>query len=142
VAAFCLSAAAPSALLKQGRFTWVSVPGLCASGVGCLLVVSLTWATPDSDAFWKAAGIVSILAFAAFIASFIFLPESKGAFQRKVSCVAVGATGLAALLSIAGIVGGLWIPAYYWVMVILVNFAFGWGLVAAILAPKRPTTTS
>ena len=70
---FCLSAIPPSTLLRRGRFQPVGWAGLLTIGVGFMLVATGIWATPGSDAFWKTAAIVSIVAAALLMSRWLRL---------------------------------------------------------------------
>ena len=69
LAPFCLSAIPPSALLRRRRRLPVAWPGLVASDAGFDRVAVGIWATPDPDAYWQTAVIVSIAAASTFQAS-------------------------------------------------------------------------
>ena len=120
LAPFCLSAIPPSALLRRGRLLPVAWTGLVASGVGFVMVATGIWVTPDSDAYWKTTAIVSILATSTFQASWLLLLTPVRAFARLPLWGVMGVSLLAALLSVAGIIGEIRPAAYWWVVFLLV----------------------
>lgn len=134
LAAFCSSALAPSLLNHRKRHRFLGVAGMLVPAGGFLLVTAGIWATPNPDAFWKAAAIVSILSAALFLASLILLPESKLAAVHFVAWASVGGASLAALLATVGIVFEVKVGAYWWAEFLVVVFTLAGGLAAAVLA--------
>jgi len=141
LAPFCLSAIPPSALLRRGRFLPVAWAGLLASGAGFILVATGIWATPDSDAYWKTTAIVSIAAAITFQDSWLLLLTPVKAFTFKLMWTVLGATILAALLSVAGIIGEIRPAAYWWVVFLLV-IAGVVGSLALLVIALRPNTVA
>ncbi len=136
---FCLSAIPPSALLQRGRLRPVGWAGLAASGAGFILVATGIWATPDADAYWKTAAIVSIAAAAIFQTSWLLLLTPVRAFARLLLRAAMGVSLLAALLSVAGIIGEIRPAAYWWVVFLFVLAAVS-GSLALLARGNRPRT--
>ena len=120
LAPFCLSAIPPSALLRRRRRLPVAWTGLVASDAGFVLVAVGIWATPDPDAYWQTAVIVSIAAASAFQASWLLLLTPVRAFARRLLWAVMGVSLLAALLSVVGIIGEIKPAAYWWVVFLLV----------------------
>ena len=120
LASFCLSAIPPSALLRRGRLLPVAWTGLVVSGAGFVLVAVGIWATPEPDAYWKTAAIVSTAAAYTFQASWLLLLAPVRAFTRLLLRAVIGVSLLAALLSVAGIIGEIRPAAYWWVVSLLV----------------------
>ena len=139
LAPFCLSAIPPSALLRRGRFQPVGWAGLVASGAGFILVATGIWATPDSDAYWKTAAIVSILASSTFQTSWLLMLAPVKTFNLGLSWTVMGVSLLATLLSIAGIIGEI-NPAAYWWTVFLLLAVSGLGSSALLALGHRPWT--
>ena len=120
LAPFCLSAIPPSALLRRRRRLPVAWTGLVASDAGFVLVAVGIWATPDPDAYWQTAVIVSIAAASTFQASWLLLLTPVRAFARRLLRAVMGVSLLAALLSVVGIIGEIKPAAYWWVVFLLV----------------------
>ena len=143
LAPFCLSAIPPSALLRRGRLLPVAWTGLVASGAGFVLVVTGIWATPDADAYWKTTAIVSIAAASTFQAGWLLLLTPVRAFALPLSWAVMGASLLAAILSVAGIIGEIRPAAYWWVvfLVILSSAVGSWALLVVALRSKTGAFT-
>jgi len=120
LAPFRLSAIPPSALIWRGRLLPVAWTGLVASGAGFVLVATGIWVTPDADAYWKTTAIVSILAASTFQASWLLLLTPVRGFACLLLWAVMGVSLLAALLSVAGIIGEIRPAAYWWVVFLLV----------------------
>ena len=120
LAPFCLSAIPSSALLRGGRLLPVAWTGLVASGAGFVLVAVGIWATPESDAFWQTAAIVSIAAASSFQSSWLLLLMPVRAFVRLLLWAVMGVSLMAALVSVAGIIGEITSAAYWWAVFLLV----------------------
>ena len=73
------------------------------------------WGTPDSDAFWKSAAIVTILAVVLAYAAVVDVQPGglAGSFQVK-------PISLAALIACIGIAAGINWPPYWWVFTLAV----------------------
>ena len=117
---FCLSALAPSLLYQGRRYRFLAVATILVSLVGFIVVSTGIWATPDADAFWKAAAIVSILAAALFLVSLMLLPEPMRWLLRFLTWAVVAAVSLGALLATIGIIFEVKVPAYWWAEFLLV----------------------
>ena len=141
LAPFCLSAIPPSALLQRERLLPVAWAGLLASVVGFFLVGTGIWATPDSDAYWKTTAIVSIAAAATFHTSWLLLLPPVRVIRLPLTWSVMGAYLLAAALSVAGIVGEIKSPAYWWVVFFLIATAVVGSLVLLAVALRRKTGT-
>jgi len=116
LASFCLSAIPPSALLWRGRLLPVAWAGLAASGTGFILVATGIWFTPDADSYWKTTTIVSIAAASTFQTSWLLLLTPVRAFARRLLWAVMEVSLLAALLSVAGIIGEIRVEEYWWVV--------------------------
>ena len=92
--AFCASAIAPSALLQRQRFQAAAMGGFVASGAGFILLATGIWVTPDSDAYWKATAIASILAASTFLSSLVLLPKPRLHLDTIMARIALSATSL------------------------------------------------
>lgn len=103
----------------------VSRVGLGAGGAALLLLITGIWGTPDSDAFWKSAAIVTLLG---LVLAYLAVVELKqGRLTRR---LAVKAVSLAAFLACLGIAAEIKWPPYWWVFTLAVIVWAG-----ALLAP-------
>ncbi|MDA0263043.1 MAG: hypothetical protein O3A93_02020 [Chloroflexi bacterium] len=88
---------------------------LAAGAVAMLLLLAGVWGTPNSDAFWKSAAIVTVLALV--LAYLSLLDREPGALARGFAVKAVAA---ATLLVCVGIAAGITWPPYWWVFTLSV----------------------
>ena len=130
----CLAALPPSALLGRRRWRALGLAGLLAASACFALVTVGIWMTPGPDAFWKAAAIASVLAATAFLASLCVLSErDQTAFSRIVLLLLLGATLLASLMSVLGILYEVTAAPHWWTMVLVVMAPI-FGLVVRLVA--------
>ena len=143
LAAFCLSAVSPAALHRQGRYQPAALAALMASALGLSMVTVGIWATPDSDAFWKATAIASILSAATFHGSVLLLWQPGPGYVGLIRWPGVIAALAAALMAILGIVFEIKLGVFWWAMVLLILGTVWVGLAAGAhrlgraLAPVR-----
>ena len=129
-AAFGLSAVSPAALHRQGRYRPVALAAVMISALGLSMVTAGIWATPDSDAFWKATAIVSILAATTFHGSLLLLWQPGPGFVSLFRWPGVIAALSADLMAILGIVLEIKLGAFWWAMVLLILGTVWVGLAA------------
>ena len=99
------------------------------------------WATPDSDAYWKTAAIASIAAASTFQTSWLLLLTPVRVFALRLLWAVMGVSLLAALLSVAGIIGEIRPAAYWWVVFLLV-IAGVFGSLALLVRGQRSNAGS
>ena len=128
LAVFCLLALAPSVLAQRDRYTFAGAVGMAAAGLGFLLVAVGTWATPDSDGFWKATGIVSVWAVSVAYISWLLLLNPRRWATRAARWIAVAVAGLVPVLATAAIIGEITIAAFWWLVSILIVLQIAGGL--------------
>ena len=130
-----------SALMMEGYFfcslgpvwVWERRPGSLIAkiaagfaGFGLFLLLIGLWGTPNSDAFWKSAAIVTILALAL---SYFAVGDVQGG--RLSNSIHAKALGLATVIACMGIAAGINWPPYWWVFTLAV---IGWVLTTMIPA--------
>ena len=103
----------------------VSEVALVATLAALLMLLAGIWGTPNSDAFWKSAAIVTLLALVLAYLAVLDLTEGRLARSFAVKAVAL-ATGIACL----GIAAGINWPPYWWVFTLSVMLWAG-----ALLVP-------
>ncbi len=130
---FCLLALPPSVVAQGARYRLAGCAGLAAAGLGCLLVIAGTWATPDSDAYWKAAGIVSIEAVSLSHLCWLLLLPPRVLASRVAWWIASGAASLVPLLAGIGIIAEIKAPQFWWAVVILIIAQLGGGISSVAL---------
>lgn len=120
LAGFCTLALAPAALSQRDKFRLVSLLSLTAVGLGFLLVIVGTWATPSSDAYWKVASIVSIWAVYGFDLCWLLLLEPSRQWALLSWWAAAGAGGLVPVLAAIAIVAEIKATPFWWAVTLLV----------------------
>ncbi len=143
LAAFCLSAVSPAALRRQGRYQPAALAAVMISALGFSMVTAGIWSTPDSDAFWKATAIASILSATTFHGSVLLLWQPGPGYVSLFRWPGVIAALSAALMAILGIVLEIKLGAFWWAMVVLilgtawVGLAAGAHRLGRAMAPVR-----
>ena len=133
LAGFCLLALPPSVLARRDRYALAAASGTLAPCLAFLLVAAGIWATPDSDAFWKAAAIASIAAASGSYFCWLLLLRTKRLPARIARCAALGAAGLALILIGPAIIVEIRAAAFWWAVVLLIVTQVAGGLAAAAL---------
>ena len=100
----------PAWVAERRSESQLSQAALAAAVVALALLLIGIWGTPNSDAFWKSAAIVTILAVALAYLAVVDVEPGRlaGSFQVK-------AVSLAAGIACIGIAGGINWPPYWWV---------------------------
>ena len=133
LAGFCLLALPPSVLARWGGYPRVAVGGTLVPGFEFLLVVVGMWATPDSDAFWKAAAIISIAAVSGSHFCWLLLLRARRLPARIARCSALGAAGLVLVLAGLAIIVEIQAAGFWWAVVLLIMIQIAGGLASAAL---------
>ena len=133
LAGFCLLALPPSVLGRRGRYPSVAAGTTLALGLGFLLVVVGMWATPDSNAFWKAVAIVSIAAVSGSHSCWLLLLRARRLSARVAQGVALGAASSVLLLTGVAIIVEIREAAFWWAVVLLIIAQVAGGVSAAAL---------
>ncbi|MCH7737524.1 MAG: hypothetical protein IH872_09010 [Chloroflexi bacterium] len=98
---------------------------LAAAVAALLLLLTGTWGTPNSDAFWKSTAIVTTLALV--LAYMAVVDVQPGRLARSFP---VKAVALATVIACVGMAAGIKWPPYWWVFTLAVMV---WA--AALLVP-------
>ena len=130
---FSLLALAPSVLAHRGRYSGVAAGGMLAPILGFLLVAVGTWATPDSDAFWKAVAILAIAVASLSHFCWVLLLNPKWTLARVARCTALGAVVAVLLLTSLAIIVEIRAAAFWWAVVLLIIAQVVGGLAALVL---------
>ncbi len=133
LSAYCLLALPPSVLAQRARYPLASFSGLAAAGLGWLLLIAGAWATPNSDAYWKAAGIVSIEAISLSHLCWLLLTPPRVLASRVAWWITAGSASLVPLLAGIGIVAEIKTPHFWWAVVIIIIAQLGGGMVGVAL---------
>ena len=138
LAGFCVFALAPSMLKRGDRYRSVAAAGLLAVLLGFVLVVTGVWATPNSDAYWKAAGIASVLALSLSHVCWLLLLGQARLSVRLTLWSGVAAACLVALLAALGIILEVKAPPYWWAVSVAVIVLLAGSVMAPALSWRRP----
>ena len=123
--AYFFSSLGPVWLAQRRPGSPVSGMALAVGAAALLLLLAGIWGTPNSDAFWKSAAIVTLLALA--LAYFAVVDFQPGRLTRS---FAVKAAALATVIACLGIAVGIKWPPYWWVFTLAVVLWVG-----VLLAP-------
>ncbi len=124
LAAYFFSGLGPVLLAQRRPASAVSSVALGAGAAALVLLLTGIWGTPNSDAFWKSAAIVTSLGLA--LAYFAVVDLQQGSLTSR---FAVKAAALVALIACVGIAAEIKWPQYWWVFTLA---AIVWG--GALLA--------
>lgn len=133
LAGFLFLALAPSGLAQRDRHAYLGVGALAAVGLGLTLVVLGTWATPNSDGFWKAAGIVSIGAVSLAYISMLLLLEPLRVPARLARWTAVTASSWVPVVAGIGIIWEIKDASIWWSVALLIVTQIAGGLAVPVL---------
>lgn len=125
LAAYFFSSLGPVFLAQRRPDSALSQVAIGAGVAALLLLLAGIWGTPNSDAFWKSAAILTLLGLV--LAYVAVLDIQPGRLNRG---FAVRAVALAAFMACLGIAAGIKWPPYWWVFTLIVAV---WG--ASVLAP-------
>ena len=123
--AYFFSSLGPVWLAQRRPGSAVSGVALVAAAAALLLLLTGIWGTPNSDAFWKSAAIVTLLALVLAYIAVVDLKEG-----RLTRSFAVKTVALATVMACMGIAVGIKWPPYWWVFTLAVIVWAG-----ALLAP-------
>ena len=134
-ASLALSASIVSQRVRQGDQTpWLGPAGMTVPALGLLLVTIGIWATPDSDAFWKSAAIVTILA-VGFSYCFWFLAYPPGlTAARRTAWTSMGAAASAGLLASVGVIFEIRLLPWWWAVSLLILLMVAGGLAVPLVS--------
>ena len=106
----------PTAGIRQ----WLRVAAQClATGAVFLLLLGL-WGTPDSDAYWKAAAVVTLVTIGLVCSGVATRAGLGDAVVRGFALTSATAAGLLTLMTALGIALEIRLPLYWWVFGLLV----------------------
>ena len=133
LAGFFFTSISPAALLSKGKWHAVGLAGLAVSLCAAVLVVTGIWGTPNSDGYWKATAILSLMSAAFVHTGWMLLLQSRPGPVAALAWAAVGNVTVLTVLSVFGIAIGIKSPPYWWAVTVLA-LAHVAGLIAAPFA--------
>ncbi len=132
---YCLTSLGPAVLAKRNvpRRIPPVVPktGLMLAALGIVLLLGGVWATPNSDGFWKATAITTLLAITFVYASWTHWLDSPIRLARRAAVVSASAAMLGSTMAGVGISFELKTPPYWWAFTLI---ALLWAL-SGLLVP-------
>ena len=135
-----LLALAPSVLAQRTNYRYWGYAGVGIACVAYILIAGGIWSTPDSDAYWKAAGIASIGAGSLSQLCWLLLMTPNVFMARAAWLTAGGAAGSVPMLTGIAIIAEIKSAPFWWAVVVVVMVQVFGGLAAPILNrwPARP----
>ncbi|PKB66011.1 MAG: hypothetical protein BZY81_08500 [SAR202 cluster bacterium Io17-Chloro-G4] len=128
-----LLALPPSVLSQQTKYRNWGYTGVGIAGGAYLLVVGGVWGTPDSDAYWKAAGISGIAAGSMTQICWLLLMTPRDLVAKAAWLIAGSATGLVPLVAGIGIIAEIRASSFWWAVTLIVIAQVLAGIAAPIL---------
>ena len=116
---YCLASLGPVALHGRGRNRAVAKSGMLFSLLAFALLTVGLWGTPNSDGYWKATSVSTLLALTlAHVCWMLFLERPIALVSAMARASALGAS-LLALLAGAGIIFELKVVPLWWVVALI-----------------------
>lgn len=116
---YCLAALGPVALHGRDRYRPVATSGMLFSLLGFALLTVGLWGTPNSDGYWKATSVSTLLALAlAHVCWMLFLERRIALVSGVARTSALGAS-LLAILAGVGIIFEVKVVRFWWVVAAL-----------------------
>ena len=128
-----LLALPPSVLAQRANYRYWGCAGVGIAGAAYLLVAGGIWGTPDSDAYWKAAGIASIGAGSLAQICWLLLMTPREFLVKAAWFTAAVAAGLVPLVAGIAIIAEINAAQLWWAMALIVIVQVLGGLSAPIL---------
>ncbi|PKB64592.1 MAG: hypothetical protein BZY80_02380 [SAR202 cluster bacterium Io17-Chloro-G2] len=122
---FASLALSPSIVSQRARqrnqTPWLGPAGMAVPVLGFLLAAIGIWATPDSDAFWKSAAIVTILAVGiSYCFWFLAYPAGSSSSAGRLAWASMGAAASAGLMASIGVIFEIRLLPWWWVVSLLI----------------------
>ncbi len=116
---YCMAALGPVSLHVRDKYRPVAISGMLISLLAFALFTIGLWGTPNSDGFWKATSVSTLLALAsAHVCWMLFLNRPIALVSGIARASAVGAS-LLALLAAVGIIFEVKAAPFWWVVALL-----------------------
>ncbi len=128
-----LLALPPSALAQRTNYRYWGYAGVGIAGAAYLLVAGGIWGTPDSDAYWKAAGIASIGAGSLSQLCWLLLMTPKDFMAKAAWLTAGAAAGLVPVVAGIAIIAEIKSAPLWWAVAVIVIVQVLGGLSAPVL---------
>lgn len=136
--ALCLSGLSLLALPPSGvtlgsnRRAW-GYAGLAICGVAYLLVVGGIWGTPDSDAYWKAAGVASIGAASQSQVCWLLMMRPKNPTAKAAWSTSIATSAVVPVVAGIAIIAEIKSSEFWWAVALMIIVQVLSGLFAPFL---------
>ena len=130
---YCMAALGPVMLHGRGRYRPVATSGMLFSLLGFALLTVGLWGTPNSDGYWKATSVSTLLALALAHVSWMLFLERPIALVSGIARTSALAASLLALLAGVGIIFEVKVVPFLWVVALL-------GIVQVVTGVAAPIT--
>ena len=128
-----LLALPPSVLAQRTNYPYWGFAGVVIAGVAYLLIAGGIWGTPDSDGYWKAAGIASIAAGSLAQLCWLLLMTPRDVMARAAWLTAGFAAGVLPVVAGIAIIAEISSAPFWWSVTVIVIVQVFSGLAAPIL---------
>ena len=116
---YCLAALGPVALHGRGRYRPVATSGMLLSLLAFVLFTVGLWGTPNSDGFWKAIAVSTLLALALSHVCWMLFLKRPTALVSGMAWASASGASLLALLAGAGIIFEVKVAPFWWAVALL-----------------------
>ena len=116
---YCLAALGPVALHGRCRYKPVVAAGIVFSLLAFALLTIGLWGTPNSDAYWKATAVATLLSVAAAHVSWMLFLEQPVALVSGIAMASAAMALLLALLAGVGIIFEVKTATFWWMVTLL-----------------------
>ena len=116
---YCMAALGPVVLHGRGKYRPAAISGMLLSLVAFVLFTVGLWGTPNSDGYWKATAVSTLLCLAlAHVCWMLFLEQPIALVSGMARASALGAS-LLAILAGVGIIFEVKVAPFWWVVALL-----------------------
>ena len=116
---YCIAALGPVALHGRGRYRPVATSGMLFSLLAFALFTVGLWATPDSDAYWKATAVCTLLSLASAHVCWMLILERPMALVYGMARASALAASVLAILAGLGIIFEVKVSPFWWAVTLL-----------------------
>ena len=113
---YCVAALGPVALHGRGRYLPVATSGMLFSLLAFVLFTIGLWGTPDSDAYWKATAVSTVLSLASSHVCWMLFLERPIALVYGMARASAQAASVLAILAGVGIIFEVKVSPFWWVV--------------------------